>query len=184
MDVELDGILVINAGSSSQKCSLFGTEHFELLWDAHLEWKENFRDAHLTASDIHGEKISKEITISSTRAGLKAIFESLTLSVHIVAVGHRVVHGGEKLTATTRITPEVKATIKKLSYLAPLHNPANLEGIECAEEHFGDLQQFAVFDTAFHATLPEEAMTYPVPYEWREKGIRRYGFHGISHNYC
>ena len=180
----LDTILVINAGSSSHKCSLFGTERFELLWEAHLEWKENFRDAHLTASDIHGKKISQKITIASTREGLKAIFESLKLPAHIVAVGHRVVHGGEKFIQTTRITPEVKKTIGELSYLAPLHNPANLEGIEAAEKHFGDLPQFAVFDTAFHATLPEEALTYPIPYEWRKKGIRRYGFHGISHHYC
>jgi acetate kinase len=100
-------------------------------------------------------------------------------------VGHRVVHGGQELGQATFITPEVKEAIANLSTFAPVHNPANLEGIEAIEKILGTATpQVAVFDTAFHSNLPLAAATYPVPYEWFEQGIRRYGFHGISHQYC
>jgi len=101
------------------------------------------------------------------------------------AVGHRVVHGGERYTAAVRITPEVKRVIGELSELAPLHNPASLDGITAVEQVLPRVPQVAVFDTAFHATLSEAARTYPVPQKWtREWGMRRYGFHGLSHSYC
>jgi acetate kinase len=101
------------------------------------------------------------------------------------AVGHRVVHGGERYTTAVRITPEVKQAIDALAELAPLHNPASLDGINAVEQVLPRVPQVAVFDTAFHATLPEVARTYPVPQQWRrEWGVRRYGFHGLSHAYC
>jgi acetate kinase len=100
------------------------------------------------------------------------------------AVGHRIVHGGRSFQQSTRITPEVKAEIARLSSFAPEHNLREVEGIETAVRVFGDaIPQVAVFDTAFHSTMPEEAYVYPGPYSWLGEGIRRYGFHGISHQY-
>jgi acetate kinase len=99
-------------------------------------------------------------------------------------VGHRVVHGGNAFRKTTRITPEAKAEIAKFAEFAPEHNRMELQAIEAAEKMFGPaIPQFAVFDTAFHSTLPDAATVYPGPYAWRDQGIRRYGFHGISHQY-
>ena len=101
------------------------------------------------------------------------------------AVGHRVVHGGERYTSAVRITAEVKRAIEELTELAPLHNPASLDGINAVEQVLPKVPQVAAFDTAFHATLSEAARTYPLPQKWtREWGIRRYGFHGLSHSYC
>src|SRR5262249_57653712 len=101
------------------------------------------------------------------------------------AVGHRVVHGGDRYTSAVVITSDVKRTIEELTELAPLHNPASLEGINAVEQLLPGVPQVATFDTAFHATLSEPARTYSVPRKWtREWGIRRYGFHGLSHSYC
>jgi acetate kinase len=102
----------------------------------------------------------------------------------IDVVGHRVVHGGQSYRHSMMITEEVKQAIASLSNLAPAHNPAALEGIEAIEKSLPNVPQVAVFDTGFHATLPDAAAIYPGPYEWVEQGIRRYGFHGISHQYC
>jgi acetate kinase len=100
-------------------------------------------------------------------------------------VGHRVVHGGDRYSSAVLITAEVKRTIEELTELAPLHNPASLDGITAVEQALPKVPQVAAFDTAFHATLSEAARTYPVPKKWtREWGIRRYGFHGLSHSYC
>lgn len=173
-------ILVINAGSSSHKCALFCKEDPHPVWEAFVEWKEEFREAYLTVSS---EKRTL-IKITSSQEGLEKALQTLPAAHEIKAIGHRVVHGGEKFIQTTRITAEVKKGIEEVSYLAPLHNPANLEGIQIAEKLYSHLPQFAVFDTAFHSTLPETAATYPGPYSWRSKAIRRYGFHGISHQYC
>ena len=94
------------------------------------------------------------------------------------------VHGGTEYSQATLVTPEVKEAIARLSPLAPAHNPANLQGIEAVDEILGDIPQVAVFDTAFHSQMPLKTAVYPIPYEWLDKGIRRYGFHGISHQYC
>jgi acetate kinase len=102
----------------------------------------------------------------------------------IAMVGHRVVHGGQEYEESTLISAAVKAAIKNLCILAPAHNPANLEGIEVAERLLPTVPQVAVFDTAFHRQMPLPAAVYPGPYEWFEQGIRRYGFHGISYQYC
>ena len=108
----------------------------------------------------------------------------LSQASDIQIVGHRVVHGGNKFEQSTVVTPEVKATISRMSVLAPLHNPANLEGIEVVERILPDVPQVAVFDTAFHRHIPLPAVVYPGPYEWFEQDMYRYGFHGISHQYC
>jgi len=102
----------------------------------------------------------------------------------IAMIGHRVVHGGRTYQKSTRITPEVERVIGELTALAPAHNPAALAGIRVAKALFGETPQVAVFDTAFHATLPDAAAIYPGPYRWAEEGIQRYGFHGISHAYA
>jgi acetate kinase len=105
--------------------------------------------------------------------------------MEIAAVGHRVVHGGSVYTSSVRVTPEVKRTLAGITELAPLHNPVNLEGIEAAQKAWPEVPHVAVFDTAFHATLPEAARTYAVPRQWTDEwGLRRYGFHGLSHAYC
>lgn len=128
--------------------------------------------------------------VADHAAGMRAMLDSFASAgpdlstVELAAVGHRVVHGGERFTAPTLITDEVCEVIAELSSLAPLHNPANLRGIEVAREVFPDVPHVAVFDTAFHATLPPHAYTYAVPRDWRsEHGVRRYGFHGTSHAY-
>ena len=153
-------ILVLNAGSSSLKCDYFvgGVGQKSLLI-------ERISDMHQTLLEIESL-----LPISS--------FDEVD------AIGHRVVHGGDEFTCATRITPSVIEGIRSLIPLAPLHNPANLDGIEIMAKKHPDLVQFAVFDTAFHQSMPEYASFYPLPYEWREKwNIRRYGFHGISCGY-
>ncbi len=103
----------------------------------------------------------------------------------IAAVGHRIVHGGNHYTESVRVTPEVKAAIRELAELAPLHNAGNLDGIVAAEAALPQVPQVAAFDTAFHATIPPAAHVYPLPYAWyTDWGVRRYGFHGLSHAYC
>ncbi|NEQ55423.1 MAG: acetate kinase, partial [Leptolyngbya sp. SIO3F4] len=113
--------------------------------------------------------------------GETRVLQTLT---DIDVVGHRVVHGGQAYQTSTLITPEVKTEIARLHQLAPNHNPANLAGIELMEELLEDVPQVAVFDTAFHSQIPDIAAIYPGPYSWVKQGIRRYGFHGISHQYC
>ncbi len=151
-------ILVLNTGSSSDKCCLFEGNQKAPIWHVHHDWTEG-------------------------RVKLETLLETLPKR-KITAIGHRVVLGGESFKQVTRITPEVKEKIQELAYLAPLHNPANLRGIEVTEALYPGVPQYAVFDTAFHTTMPEVAATYPLPFTWREKGVRRYGFHGISHEYC
>lgn len=120
------------------------------------------------------------------QASWEGDFAVLEDSHQIDFVGHRVVHGGLEFSSATVVTPRVEATIDRLGELAPLHNPANLEGIRaCRREALGEsVPQFAVFDTAFHRTLPEAATVYAGPYEWVEQGLVRYGFHGTSYRYA
>ncbi|MCA1992652.1 MAG: acetate kinase, partial [Coleofasciculus sp. S288] len=119
--------------------------------------------------------------LDTLTSGHTQVIESLA---EIDIVGHRVVHGGQEYQMPVRATSEVKDTIKRLFALAPAHNPANLEGIELLEKRLPNVPQVAVFDTAFHSHLSPEAYVYPLPYELLEQGIRRYGFHGINHQYC
>ncbi|HLO85860.1 MAG TPA: acetate kinase [Nostocaceae cyanobacterium] len=190
-------ILVLNAGSSSQKSCLYEVTNTtsadqvsQPLWEAKVDWTYHPGKAEIKVKTATGKEIEEEIAVISRPAVIGRILETLTnLAViedlsEISVVGHRVVHGGEKYQSSVIINVEVKKAIAQLCTLAPAHNPAALEGIEAVEQTLGNVPQVAVFDTAFHRTLPEAAAIYPGPYEWVEQGIRRYGFHGISHQYC
>ncbi|MEA5509169.1 acetate kinase [Crocosphaera sp. UHCC 0190] len=191
-------ILVLNAGSSSQKSCLYDLgdqklpEHpLKPVWEAMIDWTVSEGQGILTVKSNH---IKQKITLQSENKTqdiaqmLNSLIQGETRVINqfseINMVGHRVVHGGTKYSEATIITPEVKATIKDLIPLAPNHNPAHIQGIEAIETILGNVPQVAVFDTAFHHKIPVENAAYPIPYEWLAKGIRRYGFHGISHQYC
>jgi acetate kinase len=191
-------VLVLNAGSSSLKSCLYEVEgplpEAAPLprWEARLEWEEPFRNVRLRAKRGGRQVIDGQPSIQSESAAadhlLQALWDGparvLASPTEVDIVGHRVVHGGEKYSAPTVVTAEVKREISRLSVFAPEHNPAEAAVIETAEGIFKSKPQVAVFDTAFHQTLPRNAFTYPGPYDWLERGIRRYGFHGISHQYC
>jgi acetate kinase len=183
-------ILVLNGGSSSLKATLRDVDGKSVngqpskpLWTAHAEWGRKNGEANLRVES--GETVSRKVPIESPADILKPVLETLPGGAHqIDAVGHRVVHGGQSLQQTSRVTGEVKAEIRKYAEFAPEHNGLELDAIEAAERLLGaSTPQVAVFDTAFHATMPEAAKVYPGPYSWYEQGIRRYGFHGISHQY-
>lgn len=193
-------ILVLNAGSSSQKSCLYEiagdrlpTAPPEPLWEAAVDWTHHQGVAEIEVKTATGEALKEEIPTQSRLEAIAHLLETLwqgktavlaNLS-EIDVVGHRVVHGGQEYCETVKVTAEVKSAIARLSALAPVHNPANLEGIEAVESVLGtEVPQFAMFDTAFHHQLPDAAAIYPGPYSWVEQGIRRYGFHGISHQYC
>lgn len=175
-------ILVINCGSSSIKFSVVdpGKQIHHLSGiaerlggqDGELSWKGVASGTRALGTATH-------------EGALRAVVELLDdVGLSIRAVGHRTVHGGERFKSSCVVTDEVKATIRELQHLAPLHNPVNLLGIEAAQAAFPDLPHVAVFDTSFHQTMPERAFLYPIPYDYYEKyGIRRYGFHGTSHRY-
>lgn len=186
-------ILVINAGSSSIKYQLIDMTTEQPLSSGIVE-RIGLTDGIITHKTFVGEtKKTKEVfDIPNHTVGLNRVAELLTDAEYgvisnpseIQVVGHRTVHGGEAFKETTVITDEVKAKIKELFPLAPLHNPANLTGIEVAEKVFPNATQVAVFDTAFHSTMPPVAYRYAIPTElYEEMGIRKYGFHGTSHKY-
>jgi acetate kinase len=184
-------ILVCNAGSSSFKFSFFDAEDEVLLAEGGIDWIT--KPAQLVFRGANQPEIREELKLKKHADAAARILDDLQSRPAAVlhsleelrAVGHRVVHGGERYTSAVRITPEVKRTIEELTELAPLHNPASLDGIRAVEQVLPKVPQVAAFDTAFHATLSEAARTYPVPRKWtREWGIRRYGFHGLSHSYC
>jgi acetate kinase len=191
-------VLVLNAGSSSLKSCLYELEGTlpEVAplprWQGRLEWEEPFRNVRLRAKREGRQVIDEQPSIQSESAAAGYLLQTLwdgparvlASPAEVDVVGHRVVHGGEKYSAPTVVTAEVKQEISRLSAFAPEHNPAEVAVIETAEGIFKSKQQVAVFDTAFHQTLPRNAFTYPGPYDWLERGIRRYGFHGISHQYC
>ncbi|MCM6763732.1 acetate kinase [Rathayibacter sp. ZW T2_19] len=181
-------VLVVNSGSSSFKYQLIEMTTEETLASGLVEriGEETGRTKHTR----DGESIEIEGPIPDHTAGFDAMIRAFdengpSLSEFPpVAVGHRVVHGGKRFYEATVVTDLVKINIEDLSDLAPLHNPANLEGIEAAQKAFPDVPHVAVFDTAFHHTLPAEASTYAIPAELADKHrIRRYGFHGTSHKF-
>ncbi|MEU4191875.1 acetate kinase [Kribbella sp. NPDC026611] len=178
-------VLVINAGSSSLKYSLIDATTGEAAASGLAE-RIGEDEGRLVHRGPDGET-STEKAIPSHEDALRRVIDAFeshgpALSeVDIAAVGHRVVHGGAKFGVPALIDDALIAEVEELVPLAPLHNPANLEGIRVARQLFPDLPQVAVFDTAFHQTLPEHAYTYAVPAAWQEQGIRRYGFHGTSH---
>lgn len=183
-------ILVLNSGSSSLKFQLFSMPNETILCSGLIE-RIGFEDAFFKFK-TQSQVIELKTTILDHNMGLKLLAEQLlnkktgviSSPDDISVVGHRVVHGGKHFSQTTEITTAIKEKIKALSILAPLHNPANLEGIEVAETVFPNAKQVAVFDTAFHQTIPEYAYKYAIPNEFLEKyNIRLYGFHGTSHKY-
>ncbi|MGK7940747.1 MAG: acetate kinase [Crocosphaera sp.] len=191
-------ILILNAGSSSQKSCLYNLQENQLpnhppepIWEAFIDWTVTENEGILTVKANH---IKQKITLDANNKPqsiskmLNTLVEGKTKVLDTLAdiniVGHRVVHGGKNYSEATKITPEVKQTITELIPLAPNHNPAHIQGIEAIEKVLSNVPQIAVFDTAFHRTIPLENAAYPLPFEWMEKGIIRYGFHGISHQYC
>lgn len=178
-------ILVLNCGSSSAKFAVIDTsDACELISgiaqrlaspQATLDWK------------YKGSKKSQPLPGADHNFALRAVVDllmSVDLADNLGGVGHRVVHGGAAFSGSRVITPEVRHKIEECIPLGPLHNPPNLLGIHVAQELFPELPQVAVFDTAFHQTMPAKAYTYPVPYDWFERHqVRRYGFHGTSHRF-
>jgi len=177
-------ILVINCGSSSLKFSLIVPTSGETLLTGlaecisssqatiTLKYQGNKEQSSLSAPYDHQSAINHLVTFLTKHQ----------LSDDIYAIGHRIVHGGEKYCQPTLITEQVKNSIQELAQLAPLHNPANLQGIAAAEQAFSSLPQVAIFDTAFHQSMPEHAYIYGLPYHlYQQHGIRKYGFHGTSH---
>ena len=184
-------VLVVNSGSSSVKFTLFAIANEAVLARGVVE-RIGLEGTRITYRAQHGKHLDRPVTVGDAREAVTCIVECLTDEEYgvlhsrkaVAAVGHRVVHGGEKIHASVVIDEHVKKTIRAYTRLAPLHNPPNLAGIEACEESFPDSSQVAVFDTAFHATLPEKAYLYGLPYELYTHGkIRRYGFHGLSYEY-
>ncbi len=191
-------ILILNAGSSSQKSCLYELEGGlpdtppEPIWEASIDWTHHDGFAEIRVKPQHGKVLEEEIAATSRSEIIAHMLETLWSGEapvlkspsEVDVIGHRVVHGGAEYRQSTIINDEVKEAIAKLAIFAPVHNPANLEGIIAAEKVFGKVPQVAVFDTAFHAHLAPAAYTYAIPTKYTEQGIRRYGFHGISHQYC
>ena len=189
-------ILVLNSGSSSQKARFYDLkppppdDPLEPQWDGKLEWRDDRATFEIRTSSgaISKEGVQKSDRSSATAqllgelaSGKTRVLASLS---EIDVVGHRIVNGGRSSNQPTVITAEVKAAIEKMSVFAPLHNRLELEGIALIEKLCGTVPQIAVFDTGFHSKLPEAASVYPGPYAWAQKGIRKFGFHGINHQYC
>ncbi len=175
-------IFVLNAGSSSFKCAIFQNNEKIPLWTGILDWGKNKSEV-LMAYKLNGKLIEENFPVMPLQKMMKKLIKTASLS-DIDAIGHRVVHGGEEFCKPVIINSSVKRVIKKLIQIAPLHNPANLEGIEIMEKLFPGILQIAVFDTAFHSLIPDVASTYALPKKIRMDKIKKYGFHGISHEYC
>ena len=180
--------LCINAGSSSLKYQLFEMPEEKVIISGVFE-KIGLKDSFWTTK-INGEKIKGEKYLKDHSDAVEVLLDELVKNKavknlkEIVGVGHRVLHGGEKYSDSVLITDEVINDIKDLTKLGPLHHPGNLAGIESLKEVLPDVPMVAVYDTAFHQTMPKENFMYPVPYEWYlNYGVRKYGFHGTSHKY-
>ncbi|WP_282173600.1 acetate kinase [Cytobacillus firmus] len=181
-------IIAINAGSSSLKFQLFDMPSEDVITKGLIE-RIGLDNAVFNIS-VNGEKIKEVTDIPDHAVAVKILLEKLTnLGIiksldEIEGIGHRVVHGGEAFNDSVVITDEVLTKIDELSELAPLHNPANITGIKAFQQVLPNVPAVAVFDTAFHQTMPESSFLYSLPYEYYEKyGIRKYGFHGTSHKY-
>ncbi|MDT8389851.1 MAG: acetate kinase [Lentisphaeria bacterium] len=185
-------ILVVNAGSSSVKFTVYQMETETVLAKGLVE-RIGLKEPNFVYERPGHDKEEKVVAVANHTDALKAICEKLVDTDHggvleslsdIDAIGHRVVHGGEKFSEPVLIDSDVKNTIRLCANLAPLHNPPNLDGIEACEKAFPGTQNVAVFDTAFHQTMPPEAFMYAIPRElYEDHGIRKYGFHGTSHKF-
>ncbi|WP_096152971.1 MULTISPECIES: acetate kinase [Bacillus] len=181
-------IIAINAGSSSLKFQLFHMPSEEVITKGLVE-RIGLEDAVFNIS-VNGEKVKEITDIPDHGVAVKILLNKLTdLNIiesfdEITGIGHRVVHGGEKFNDSVLITDELLTELEGLAELAPLHNPANIVGIKAFKEILPNVPAVAVFDTAFHQTMPEKSFLYSLPYEYYENfGIRKYGFHGTSHKY-
>ena len=204
-------ILVLNAGTSSQKSALYEIQQgsptdnvISPLWSGQADWSKDEENVEITIT-THDQTTTKQVKMSSRQEIIVQMLKTLwndddesSVLQHpykanvppavplagVDVVGHRVVHGGLDYAQSVLITPQVKEKLKHLTSFAPLHNPMCLEGIEIIEKLKPDMPQIAVFDTTFHQHMPAEAAMYAGPYDWIRQGIRRYGFHGLSHQYC
>ena len=181
-------ILSVNAGSSSLKFQMYEMPEEKVLISGTFE-RIGINGGMYTIK-INGEKIKKEKELANHSVAVQTLIDELLENKviesldEIKGVGHRIVHGGEKYAKSVVIDEDVIKTVEELSSLAPLHNPANLLGVRTFMEKIPNALQVGCFDTAFHQTMEKREYLYPVPYEWYEKyGVRRYGFHGMSHNY-
>ena len=189
-------ILVLNSGSSSQKSALYEISDSPPenpptpLWEGKIEW--NGDQADFQAKNSQGAQFKRRVQFTSRASAIDHLLNTLwsgklrviSTPSEIDVVGHRIVHGGKDFENATAITQDVKSAIARMSVFAPLHNRAELEGIDIIEKRLGAVAQVAVFDTGFHSRLPQAAAVYSGPFEWLAQGIRRYGFHGINHQYC
>jgi acetate kinase len=189
-------ILVLNSGSSSQKACLYEIgetlpDHPPVpLWEGKIEWSGD--TAAVVVKNSQGVTFKEELPVCSREQVIRYLLltmrdgkaRAVSSASEIDVVGHRVVHGGAHFKNPVAITDEVRAAIESVSAFAPLHIRAEVEGMKIVEDLLGAITQLAVFDTAFHSQIPLSAAIYPGPYEWFESGIRRYGFHGINHQYC
>lgn len=189
-------ILVLNSGSSSQKACLYQVGQIPPevppapLWEGRIEWRDY--SAMISAKNHQGAAQKEELPLSSRKEIVRYLLSTawggktraIASATEIEAVGHRVVHGGPHFEEPVTLTQEVLVAIDSVSAFAPLHIRAEMEGMEIIENLLGAVTQIAVFDTGFHRQMPLAARVYPGPYEWLERGILRYGFHGINHQYC
>ena len=184
-------ILALNCGSSSVKYQLFDWDKKEviakgmvervIIGDSFIMHEVPGRETYREESDCPDHQVAIDLIIKTLTDPDHGVLKDIN---QIAAIGHRVVHGGEKFTRSVMIDEDVLNAVKEVQHLAPLHNPPNIAGIEAAQAILPNVPQVAIFDTAFHQTMPEHAYLYPLPYEWYEKyGVRRYGFHGTSHLY-
>ncbi|MBM3999225.1 MAG: acetate kinase [Planctomycetes bacterium] len=192
MDGRIVSILIVNAGSSSVKFSLFRREGLELIGRALLDWRGRADTASFTWTRVGHAPVVRELDAPDYRSAvagglleLRGTVDARAQGATVWAIGHRLIHGGERIRRAVRIDADMKRTIAGFAKLAPLHIPPGLDAIEAVESALPGVPQAGVFDTAFHATLPPAAYLYPLPYAWYERwGIRRFGYHGISHAYC
>lgn len=189
-------ILVVNSGSSSVKACVYEIGWTlpdnppPALWEAKIEWQGN--TAAIVVKNSSGAVHKNQIAITSREQAGRDLLRTLWTgdtriiksAAEIDAVGHRVVHGGPHFEEPVVLTPEVRAAIASVSSFAPLHFTAEVAGMKIVDDLLGPVPQMAVFDTGFHRQMPLAAAVYPGPYKWFENGIRRYGFHGINHQYC
>ena len=189
-------ILVLNSGSSSEKSCLYEIgmvlpgSPAAPTWEGRIEWEGDTAESYVRTS--RGAILQNRVKGLSRGEAIEHLLDTLwsgetrvvARASEIEVVGHRVVHGGQQFKQATLVTPQVKSAIASMSVFAPLHNRAELEGIEIVEKKIPAVPQVAVFDTSFHSQLPDAAAVYAGPYEWLSRGIRRYGFHGINHQYC
>src|ERR1700674_603684 len=189
-------ILVLNSGSSSQKSALYEVSGAlpgqppTPAWEGKIEWDGDLAD--MQVQNSQGARLKSRVKATSRANAIDQLLDTLwngnqrvvAAPSEIDVVGHRIVQGGRDFEKATAILPTVKSAIARMAVFAPLHNRAELEGIEIIENRLGAVLQVAVFDTGFHSRLPESAAVYPGPFEWLAQGIRRYGFHGINHQYC